>query len=94
MKQVINRFSNLKSFFSDLEVLISCLRQERDSRISNILVKRQLCPYPPGSAHALNMYLLTPYAYQIVVEQINQTEKVKFPSDTPGAEVVLKTNIR
>ncbi|KAG1683753.1 Zinc finger SWIM domain-containing protein 3 [Nymphon striatum] len=92
LRQVITKFSNLKSFFRDLDVLIMCLRQERDSRIANLLVKRRLGPYPSGSAQAIYMELLTPYAYQIVVQQIQLAEKVKVPALDDNDNVSMQTN--
>ena len=52
LKQVITKFSNLKKFFEDLELIIYCLRQERDSHISNLVMKRSLHGFSLDSPQA------------------------------------------
>ena len=41
-KQVIERFgfASFEQFFHDLEVVLKCLRQERDSHLANSIIKR------------------------------------------------------
>ncbi|XP_074661111.1 zinc finger SWIM domain-containing protein 3-like [Tubulanus polymorphus] len=78
LKQVVARFSNLENFFHDLKLVIACLRQERDSRIANVITKRLVHSHPAGSPAAMYMDLLTPVAYQLVIDQISLASKVRF----------------
>ena len=78
LKQVISKFSNLDTFFRDLELVIHSLRQERDSRLSMVLMKRPIVPFPPGSPEVRFSELLTPHAFQIVRKQIELSGKIQF----------------
>ena len=90
IKQVVVKFSNLKTFFDDLSILISCLRQERDYRLSNLFMKHPVVPFTPDSAEARFMDLLTPYAFQIVLKQIEVSQKIYITEI--GPEVSLDTS--
>ncbi|XP_055955235.1 zinc finger SWIM domain-containing protein 1 isoform X2 [Patella vulgata] len=90
IKQVITKFSNLKKFFDDLELVIRCLRQERDSRITNVIMKRNSSHYPRDDPKSRFAALLTPYAYQVVRKQMELADKLKV-SGTDDNTVSMKT---
>ncbi|KAK6168326.1 hypothetical protein SNE40_020887 [Patella caerulea] len=90
IKQVITKFSNLKKFFDDLELVIRCLRQERDSRITNVIMKRNSSHYPRDDPKSKFAALLTPYAYQVVRKQMELADKLKV-SETDDDTVSMKT---
>ena len=90
LKQVISRFSNLKQFFEDLQLAIQCLRQERDSRMANVLLKRPSLPFLPESPQARFSRLLTPHAFQVVRKQLDISEAINIAED--GDVVSLQTS--
>lgn len=93
LKQVIVKFSNLKRFFSDLELIIHCLRQERDSRISNLVMKRPLLAFPMDSPEAKFSRLLTPYSFQFVLKQISLSQKVNLSeADIADVPITLQSS--
>lgn len=90
LKQVITRFSNLRQFFEDLELVLRCFRQERDSRLANVLLKRPSLPFAPQSPQARFAKLLTPHAFQIVRKQLELSEKIHISEQLD--EVTLPTS--
>ena len=91
LKQVISKFSNLDTFFRDLKLVIHSLRQECDSRLSMVLMKRPVVPFPPNSPEVKFSELLTPYAFQIVRKQIELSGKIVISEECSDV-VTLQTS--
>ena len=80
LKQVIERFSSFPNFFEDL---LKCLRQEKDYRMVNVVMKKSTQQFHHQTPQAKYALLLTTYAYQMIIKQINLSTKVSIenPSD-------------
>ena len=94
IKQVISKFSDLKTFFHDLEVVIRCLRQEREGRVADVTMKTSINTYGKDSVEAKYQVYLTPYAFKIVEKQIHLARKVTIPdvSERELDQVTLQTS--
>ena len=88
-KQVISRFSTLPQFFEELELVLSSLRQQRDARLTAVIMKRPTIPYEPASPQYRYAQLLTPHAFQVVLEQ---TEKIIFSENICENTVTIRTS--
>ena len=81
LKQVISRNSNLTSFFEDLLITISGIRNERKAKAYDILNKNKInSMYQKFSPQDNYNKYLTPFAADIVINQLELAEKVKILS--------------
>ena len=77
LKSVILKYSSLPQFFSQLVVTLQSLRTERDHRALTIFQKVPITPFKPGSPEHRYMNLVTPYALDFIVRQLELAKKVK-----------------
>jgi zinc finger SWIM domain-containing protein 3 len=80
LKSVITKYSNLPQFFSQLLVTLQSLRTERDHRALTIFQKVPVAPFKAETPEYQYMNLLTPYALNYVVRQLDLIKKVKILS--------------
>ena len=92
LKQVISKFSNLKKFFEDLEIILSCLRQERDGRIASVLMKRSQYGFEQNSPEARFLDFVTPFAFKIIQSQLALSRKVTIPELGGYSHISIKTS--
>ena len=74
---MILKYSSLPQFFSQLVVTLQSLRTERDHRALTIFQKVPITPFKPGSPEHRYMNLVTPYALDFIVRQLELAKKVK-----------------
>ena len=77
LKSVITRYSGVTQFFQDLMKCLTTLKVERDHRALEITMKRRVSNFSEDSAFGQHMSLLTPYAFEYVKTQLEQSKKVK-----------------
>ena len=87
-KQVIERFASFEQFFHDLEVVLKCLRQERDSRLANLIIKRPTIQIDDKSSESQYSTLLTPFAYNIVCRKLVASRNVVINEPTQVTSII------
>ena len=91
LKQVTDKFSNLKRFFVDLEVAVDSMRLERDRRHADAIMKRPCLGDKDNVPDMKYASLLTPYAYKIVVKQMQLSEKVNIDSSEDKVTLIISS---
>lgn len=81
LKSVISRYSGVTQFFHDLMKCLTTLKVERDHRALEVTMKRRVSTYSTDSAYHQYMSLLTPYSFEYVKTQLEQSNKVKIIQD-------------
>ena len=81
LKSVISRYSGVTKFFQDLMKCLTTLKVERDHRALEITMKRRVSTYSEDSAFNQYMSLLTPYSFEYVKTQLEQSNKVRITED-------------
>lgn len=77
LKFIISRYSGITPFFQDLMKCLNTLRVKRDHRALEITMKQQVSTYDPSSAFGQYMYLLTPYAFGFIKDQLERASRVQ-----------------
>ena len=92
LKSVITKYSNLPQFFSQLLITLDSLRTERDHRALTIFHKVPVTPFAKGTPESKYMELLTPYALNYVIKQLQLISKVRLSANEEECEYDIHTS--
>ena len=76
LKQVINRYSSLEEFVDKFFIILTALRTERDRKAAIMFQKVKVTPFVDHSPESQYSKLLTTYAVEYVLKQLNMADKV------------------
>ena len=88
VKSVCSKYASLSTFFDQFFAVLSCLRNERDHATLMAMVKKRVGTFAPESAEEQFAQILTPYALDFVVKQLNFRKKVVIVEDKGAHSVV------
>lgn len=91
LKQVIKRYSTLEEFVTNLLIVITSLRTERDHKAALLYQKKKITSFPDGSPEAMYSAFLTSYAFEFVLKQLQLVNKVTFTNTGDSTPVKLVT---
>ena len=76
LKQVIVKMSNLRTFFKDLQIVITSLRQQRGAKIADVVSKKYVDACTTTFPYREYRNFLTPFAYEKVCKQLSHVNDV------------------
>ena len=88
VKSVCSKYASLSTFFDQFFAVLSCLRNERDHVTLMAMVKKRVGTFAPESPEEQFAQILTPYALDFVVKQLNFRKKVVIVEDRGAHSVV------
>ena len=92
LKKVCSKNATLSQFFTDFLIFLQSTRITKDQKAVNVLQKRAVQLYSPGTVEGAYMGILTPYACGFVLQQLELQSKVTNSVRQSEGHYAVKSN--